>query len=133
MNLDALNDPAELLRKFIDEVAGVDWCRDKDHIRERLSDDLTDDLTEGDYEPYGVSKNCWFSEPARHLNHVEIIVNGFGLPSKAVLVLCDDRKWRLEAFWSQCTGCLGSGTILTAQCLSCGGTGWGLRGDPHVT
>jgi hypothetical protein len=66
MNLDALNDPAEILRKFIDEVAGVDWCRDKDHIRERLSDDLTDDLTEGDYEPYGVSRNCSFSEPARH-------------------------------------------------------------------
>jgi hypothetical protein len=57
MHLDALNDPAVVLRKFIDEVAEVDWSRDKDHIRERLSDNLTDDLTEGDYEPYGVSKN----------------------------------------------------------------------------
>lgn len=121
-------DARETLRQVLAISAGANWRTDKIRLRRDLVELLTDDPFEGEYELVNAPGDLGFStEVPLDTDRVEIVLQGFGLPDKAILIRGPDGKWRLKSFLGQCTGCLGSGKILDHMCTSCSGTGWGLR------
>ena len=123
-------EPSETLYRILAVIKDADWNADKGRLRNDLTELLTDDLFNGEYELAGssssmnwrIAKEIWLET-----NRVEIVVQGWGLPSKATLVRGPDCLWKLKSYLGQCTGCLGTGEILDGKCDSCSGTGWGLR------
>lgn len=123
-------EPSETLARILAVIKDTDWKADKDRLRNDLTEFLTDDLFNGEYEFAGYSpsmnlrtaKQTWLGP-----NRVEFVDQGWGLPSKATLVRGPDCLWKLESYLWQCTGCLGTGEVLDGKCYSCSGTGWGLR------
>jgi len=122
-------EPFEIVQQVLRKASGVNWD-DKIRLRAELAEFLTDDLFDGDYELVNVAANMRVAGTFWHdANRVEITVQGFGLPDRAILLRGSDGRWRMKSFLMQCTACLGTGKILDNPCNSCSGMGWGLRPD----
>jgi len=122
--------PTDVLDIVLNRVSGVNWQTERHRLTLELAEYLTDDLYRGDYELVNAPMDAKYEQRWNGDERVVIIVHGFGLPDKATLVRGSDRRWRIESYLAQCTGCLGTGEILDGPCGSCSGTGWGLRPSP---
>src|SRR6185312_13763553 len=117
--------PTQVLQRVLQRLRSPD--QETESIRADLAALLSEDFFTGDYELAKLPQTPILSPEMSAGADVEIIVEGSGLPDKATLTLAADGNWRLKSYRGQCSGCLGSGTILGRPCRSCGGTGWGLR------
>jgi len=119
--------PVEVLKRILGN-----WARrgeDLHAARERLGDDVLAAFKDGDLANL---PRTAFTEVSRALvvgRQAKVVVADpadLESPNLAVLILCDDGRWRLESLSFQCASCFGSGVLGLEPCDVCGATGWGL-------
>ena len=96
-------EPFEIVQQVLRKASGANWD-DKNRLKTEFAEYLTDDLFDGEYELVNVAANVRVAGTFWHdVNQVEITVQGFGLPYRALLLRGSDGRWRMKSFLMQCS------------------------------